>query len=464
MRRRRTAIIAAVVVVVLAVAFMGFGHRQTPASQIDTAARAPSVPLVTARFGTLVMHVHASGRVGAPAGGDAKLAFSGSGILARVDVHVGESVGAGEPLAELDTSGLGIDVQQARADAAGAAASYGGGSVPARALASAQQRLSIARARLRALGAGSSAAQSDAVGAQSALRQSQAKVAADERTLQREQALYSGGVAAQKDVDAAQQVLALDRADADAARAKLGSASAGVGGALLQARGDVVQAESDVRTAEAQAGVTAAQANSAGARLASARRSLAKGVLRAPADGVVVAILKRPGESVDPTQPAVVVGPPRSDAITVTVTGDAARAIRPGDAAVVTIPARGVRAPALVRAVVPSVDPNTQTSIVVLSGVPPGTASGDAVDATLITGSQRGILVPTEAIVQDPQTGHAVVFVRAKGKNGEDVFVSREIEIGGSDAQTTVVTGGLRTGDRVAGRGAFDLLAPAGGG
>jgi multidrug efflux pump subunit AcrA (membrane-fusion protein) len=402
--------------------------------------------------------------VGAPAGGDAKLAFAGSGILARVDVHVGQNVAAGEPLAELDTAGLAIDVQQAREDAAAAAASYGGGTVPASALASAQQRSSIARARLRAFGAGSSMAQSDSIEAQAALRQSQAKVAADERTLEREQALYSGGVAAQKDVDAARQQLQFDEADADASRAKLGSASAGVNGALLQARADVVQAEGDVRAAQAQIASTAAQAGSAGARLEAAQRNLANGILRASADGVVVAILKRPGESVDPTQPAIVVGPPRSDAVTVTVTGDVALTIHPGESAVVSIPARGARATAIVRAVVPSVDPNTQTSTVVLTGVPPGAASGDAVDATLSTGSQRGILVPTDSVVEDPETGHTIVFVRERGKNGDDVFVSREIVAGQSDAQMTIVTGGLRVGDQIAARGAFDLLAPASGG
>jgi HlyD family secretion protein len=463
MKRRHAAVLGAVVLVAIAVLAFAFGHRAAPA---DTSARAqaPAVPLATVRFGTFVTHVRAQGRVGAPAGGDAKLAFAGSGILARVDVHVGESVVAGEPLAELDTSGLAIDAAQAGADAQAAAAAYGGGGVPAQALASAQQKLATARARLAALEQGTGSAQSDATGAQAALRQAQARVATDQRTLQREQTLFSGGVAAQKDVEAARQQLALDQADADAARSKAGSASAGIGGALLQARADVAQAESDVRAAQAQTTVTGAQASSAQARLAAAQRNLANGVLHAPAAGVVVAVLKHPGESVDPSQPALVVGPPRSESVTVTVTGDAARAIRPGDPAVVSIPARGAQTNAVVRAVVPSVDPATQTSTVVLSGAPAGAASGDAVEATIAAARHHGVVIPTEAIVEDPQTGHKIVFVRAKGSGGEDTFASREIQIGDGDDTTTLVTNGLRTGERIAARGAFDLLAPAGGG
>jgi HlyD family secretion protein len=463
MTRRTTVILGAVVLVTIVVLAFVVGHRAAPAQQAAQ-PQAPSVPLATARFGSFVTHVHAQGRVGAPAGGDAKLAFAGSGILSRVDVHVGENVVAGQPLAELDTSGLAIDAAQAANDAQAASASYGGGSVPAQALASAQQKLAGARARLAALQQGSGTAQSDATGAQAALRQAQAKVAAEQRTVQREQTLFAGGVAAQKDVEAARQQLALDQADADAARSKAGSSSVAIGGAVLQARADVAQAESDVRTAEAQTTVVGAQAGSAQARLAAAQRNLANGVLRAPASGVVVAILKHPGESVDPTQPALVVGPPRSNAVTVTVTGDAARAITPGDSAVVTIPARGVQTSAIVRAVVSSVDPTTQTSTVVLSGAPAAAASGDAVEATIAAGTRRGVLIPTEAIVEDPQTGHAVVFVRAKGKDGSDAFVSREIQVGDGDNTTTLVASGLRTGERIAARGAFDLLAPGGGG
>jgi multidrug efflux pump subunit AcrA (membrane-fusion protein) len=462
--RRTLAIAVAVALVLLAgVALIARSRAGgAPSAASDAPARAPSVTLATARFGTLVTHVRAQGRIGAPAGGDAKLSFAGAGIVARVDARVGDRVVAGQALAELDTSGLAIDAAQAAHDAAAAAAQYGGGEVPAQALASAREKLAAARNRLSALEHGSGTAESDAAAAQTALRQAQAKVAGDERTLQREQQLYTGGVAAEKDVEAARQQLALDQADAEAAQSKVASSSSSVGGAIVQARADVAQAESDVRAAQAQSTVAGAQAGSAQERAAAAQRNLANAVLRAPADGVVVAILKHPGEAVDPTQPALVVGPPRSNDVTVVVTGDAAREIRPGAAAAVTIAARGLRGQATVRAVVPSVDPATQTSTVVLTGAPRGAASGDAVDASIDLEPRRGVLIPTDALVEDPQTGHAIVFVRQRGKDGTETFVSREVATGAADGATTLVTAGLRPGERIASHGAFDLLAPSG--
>ncbi|MDB5070864.1 MAG: rane-fusion protein [Candidatus Eremiobacteraeota bacterium] len=463
--RRNAPVLAAVAIVLVAVIAIVFARGR--ASSAATAAAsdatpAPSVSLATARFGTLVTHVRAQGRVGAPAGGDAKLSFAGSGIVARLDAHVGDRVVAGQPLAELDTSGLAIDAAQAGQDATAAAAQYGGGSVPAHALASAQQKLVVARNRLAALTTGSGTVQSDAVAAQGAVRQAQAKVDTDQRTLQREQTLFAGGVAAQKDVDAARQQLALDQADLDAARAKSTSAASGIGGAVAQARADVAQAESDLRSAQAQTTVVGAQAGSAQERYAAAQRNLANAVLRAPADGVVVSVLKHAGEAVDPTQPAIVVGPPRSNQVTVTVTGGAASEIRPGAAATVSVPARALRSPATVRAVVPSVDPTTQTSTVVLSGAPAGAASGDAVDAAIELAAHRGVLIPTDAIVEDPQTQRAIVFVQTRNKDGTAAFVSREVQTGASDGATTLVQSGLRAGERIASRGAFDLLAPGG--
>jgi len=463
---RRTAMLAAAVAVVLmvlvAIAFSRARTSRAAAITPEGPPAAPAVSVTAARIGTLVTHVQAQGRVGAPAGGDAKLSFAGSGIVARIDAHVGDRVVAGQALAELDAGGLAIDAAQAHQDSAAAAAQYGGGSVPARVLAGAQQKLIVAHDRLAALTRGDASAQSDATGAESMVRQAQAKVSGDERALAREQALYSGGVAARKDVDAARQQLALDQADLIAARAKADSAASGVGGALAQARADVAQAESDVRAAQAQTTVSGAQAGSASERAAAADRNLAKAVLRAPADGVVVAILKHPGEAVDPTQPALVVGPPRSNDVTVTVTGAAAREIRPGALASIAIGARGIHARAVVRAVVPSVDPTTQTSTVVLSGAPHGAASGDAVDATIDTAARRGVLIPTDAIVEDPQTGRAIVFVRTRGKNGDGTFVSREVVTGANDGATTLVASGLRAGEAIASRGAFDLLAPGG--
>jgi multidrug efflux pump subunit AcrA (membrane-fusion protein) len=454
--------VAVLVLIVAAGIVVARGGASTAAAPAP--AGAPDVPLARAAFTSYVTRVRAQGRVGAPAGGEAKLAFASAGIMSRIYVHVGEAVTAGQALAKLDDRGLTIDLDQARSDAAAAAASYGGGTVPSRALASARARLAAARDKLRALQNGTGSAQSDRAAAFAAVRQSEAKLAADQSALDRQAALYAGGVAALKDVEAARAQLAFDRADADANRAKAASAGSNVGASLTQARADALQAESDVRAAEAQVTVSGAQAASARARYEGAVRTLTAATVRATADGVVSAILKHPGEAVDPTQPAVVVGPPTSSDVTLTVAGDDARSVRPGDPVRLTVTNRARDGVGYVRSVVPSVDPTTQMSTVVVAGIPAGALPGDAVEATIDVGRRRGIVIPTNAIVEDPQTGKSIVFVRERDKGGTERFVSRAITVAAGDDQNTLVAGGLRNGDRIAAQGAFDLLAPAGGG
>jgi multidrug efflux pump subunit AcrA (membrane-fusion protein) len=451
---------AAAAVAFIVIAATVIVHHGTPgAAAPQPSSPAPDVPLARAAYGPYTLRVGAQGRIGAPSGGQAKLAFAGSGIVARIDVHAGQAVSAGDALAELDTGGFALDLAQARSDAAAAAASYGGGAVPAQASASAQARLVAARDRLRALQNGSSGAQSDRTAALSALRQSDAKVSADERTLDRETALYTGGIAALKDVEAAREQLRFDRADADANRAKFVSAGSNVGAALTGARADVAQAESDARAAQAQRTVMGAQAAAAQARAAAAQRTLAIATLRAPAAGVVIAILKHPGEAVDPTQAAVVVGPPSSSDVTLTVAGDDARRVRPGDPVTLRVTGRGPSGSGRVRSVVPSVDPSTQTNTVVVDGTPPGAVSGDAVEATIDVGRRRGIVIPTAAIVEDPQSGKSIVFVHERGHDGAEKFAAREIVVAAGDDDRTLVESGLRNGEPIAAQGAFDLLA-----
>src|SRR6202011_224901 len=84
--------------------------------------------------------------------------------------------------------------------------------------------------------------------------QADLRVEADRRALTRAEALYAGGIVAQKDVDAARSQLAADLADAQALHAKSGAAGSGANGVLAQARADYAQALADLRTAQAQSG------------------------------------------------------------------------------------------------------------------------------------------------------------------------------------------------------------------
>ncbi|MGH7728956.1 MAG: efflux RND transporter periplasmic adaptor subunit, partial [Vulcanimicrobiaceae bacterium] len=224
-------------------------------------------------------------------------------------------------------------------------------------------------------------------------------------------------------------------------------------------RADVAAAENALATAQAQGHVLGAQVSSAQARLQAAQIALAQGILRAPNDGVVLQVLRRAGEAVDPTTPVIELGPPMRREVTLAVPADQARAIRVGDRVSLALVGSASSGSSLGRvvAVVPAVDPATQASTIVVDGIPPGAIAGDAVSATITTAHRRGIVLPASAIVQDPQSGEEIVFVESGGR-----FSSRKVVVAASNPDKAEIASGLRVGERVATQGAFTLLAPSG--
>jgi len=353
---------------------------------------APAVSLTAARYGTFVKTVQAVGRVGAPAGTQSKLSFAGNGILQSFDVRIGERVSAGQALAQLDTSGLSLAAAQAQADAQAAHANF----------------------------------------QQSQVDRTSTKLAVDRAAVQREESLYTAGVAALKDVQAARAQLAADRADAASARTEIASAQA--------------------------------QAQSAQDRAAIAARDLSNGTLRAPSDGVVTAIYKRPGEAVDPSTPVIAIGPARSGEVTLEVTALDAAQIHAGDRVAFSIPGTALKSGGRIDGVSTAIDPATQTATVTASGFPTGAPAGSAVQASIDVRRLRGIVVPQTAIVQDPQSGKTLVFVQTRDKDGAMKFEQRTVTVAEQNGSDALVSSGLRSGERLASQGGFALLAPAGGG
>jgi cobalt-zinc-cadmium efflux system membrane fusion protein len=287
--------------------------------------------------------------------------------------------------------------------------------------------LSLAAAQAQA---DAQAAQANAQ--QSAVDRTSTKIAVDEAALRREQSLYAAGVAALKDVQAARAQLAQDRADAATARAQISGASA------------------QLQSAQARAGL--------------AQRDLANGTLRAPQDGVVTGIFKRPGESVDTTTPVVAIGPDATNDVTLDVSAADAARVHTGDAVTLTIPDTQLRSAGTVAGVSPALDPTTQTATVVVRGLPSGAPAGSAVQAIVDIARDRGIIVPQSAIVQDPQSGQTLVFVQTRGKNGDTAFAQREVTVAHENGTQALIASGLHAGERIAAQGGFALLAPAGGG
>lgn len=350
----------------------------------------PQVALSTVRYGEYTETIQAIGRVGSSSGAETKLSFALPGILSSVDVRIGEHVAAGEALAQLDTSGLAMSATQAQADAQAAAA----------------------------------AAQ------QSAVDRTSTRLTVDEASLRREHSLYAAGVAAYKDVQAAQAQVAQDHAD--------------------------------IATAHAAVTGAGAQLRSAQARAQLAQRDLANGTLRAPADGIVTGIFKRPGEAVDTSTPVIAIAPGSANEITLSLSAADAARVRPGDAVALTVTGTSLRSTGRVQGVSASLDPVTQTADVIVSGVPPGAPGGSAVEASIAVAHDRGIVIPESAIVQDPQTGQTLVFVQSQGKSGV-TFAQRTVRVDKQNGALALISSGLRPGERIASQGAFALLAPSGG-
>jgi hypothetical protein len=66
--------------------------------------------------------------------------------------------------------------------------------------------------------------------------------------------------------------------------------------------------------------------------------------------------------------------------------------------------------------------------------------------------------VPAAAIIEDPQTGAQLVFVRHVDRSGVAHFSARTVAVGVRNARVARVVSGLRPGEQVAAEGAVDLL------
>lgn len=391
---------AAAVVAIVIIAITRRGAEQ-PA---PTAT--PAVAIATVRYGEFAVVLDEAGTIGAPAGTTTELAFPSPGILRQVYVRVGDRVAAGEPLASLDTRGLALDAAQAEAEAQAASAGYRGGSVPGAAVSAAADRVAAARER----------------------------VAADRAAVERAQRLYAAGVNALKDVEAARATLAADEAAASTAQA-------------------------DLRTAGSQPAVVAAQVRAASARAASAQLSLSQATMYAPTSGVVTSIFHHAGEAVDPSKSVVAIGPPQSE-VTLNVPGTDAAQIAVGNPVALRVADSQADSTGRVSAIVPAVNPATQTATVVVAGALPRAVAGTAVRARITVAHVRGLLVPQSAVVADPQRGVSVVFAQQRRPDGTLGFAARNVRVLHEDGTTANIAAGLTPGERVAAEGAFALLAP----
>jgi RND family efflux transporter MFP subunit len=254
------------------------------------------------------------------------------------------------------------------------------------------------------------------------------RLTVDAAAVRRAKTLYRVGLAPRKDIDAADAQLAQDKADADAAR--------------------------DQATSQAAA------EQSAELHSALARRDLSNSVLRAPTDGVVSAVLRREGESVDSSIPVITISQRQSSDITLTVAAADLQKIHVGDPLRIAGTAGPAMATGTVIGISNSVDPTTETGVVVARGLS-SLPIGSVLEAKIVVARERGLVVPESVLVQDPQTGHAVVFVAQQDRSGNVTFNQQVVTVRLSDGKQALISGGIRPGQRIASRGGFTLLAPS---
>ncbi|HVA27407.1 MAG TPA: efflux RND transporter periplasmic adaptor subunit [Candidatus Baltobacteraceae bacterium] len=250
------------------------------------------------------------------------------------------------------------------------------------------------------------------------------RLAVDRAALVRANHLFAAGVVARKEVEAAHAQVALDRAD---------------------------RATADADAAAARA------------RAALAERDLSNATLRSPIAGVVTAIYRQVGESVDPTIAVVSIAPGTNSEVVLDLAGTDAARVAAGD--LVRIRVSGVAGviDGSVAGVAGAVDPNTQSAQVVAHAAVPQALAGAAVSADIVVAHDRGILIPKDAIVADPASGKTLVFVQSKSGNGSVTFNERDVRVVFANEKLAEVTG-LRAGENIAATGAFELLPPPGGG
>jgi len=253
----------------------------------------------------------------------------------------------------------------------------------------------------------------------------------DRNAVTRERRLYAAGVAALKDVQAAGAQLAADEADARGAHANVAAAQA--------------------------------QAQSADARAALAARDSYNAVLRAPAAGIVTALYHSVGESVDPSVAVVGLSPGTTGTVTLEVAGSDLARIAPRDLVRLRVQSTGAALAGRVRGIGGAVDPTTQSAQVIVDADVPAAFSGSAVSAQIVVARDRGIVIPQQAIVADPQSGATLVFRQTRRADGTTTFAQQSVRVIFSNNISAEVTG-LHAGDKIAARGAFELLAPSAGG
>ncbi|PSN14799.1 efflux transporter periplasmic adaptor subunit [filamentous cyanobacterium CCT1] len=347
------------------------------------------------------------------------LGFTRSGELVEVLVAEGDRVSAGQALAQLDTQSLLTQRRQLEA------------------------QLAQAQAQLLELERG---ARQEAIAvAQAQVRDVENQLALQRQQQERREFLYERGAISKEQLDEFSF-------GAEALAARRDSAQSSLNELLNGTRPEQVAAQ--------QAVVQQLEAS-----IASLDVDLNKSTLTAPFDGIVSAQQVDEGAVVGAGQMVMRLVESVAPEARIGMPTQAASRLQRGDT--VTVNLETERYSATVKALLPEIDPDTRTQIVVFQLEPgaigrlnPGQTARVELSETLPTG---GLWLPTEALTQDLRglwSAYAVVPAEpASELDGEAYQVQpKAVEILHQESNRVLVQGALQAGDRIVASGVHRLV------
>ena len=263
-------------------------------------------------------------------------------------------------------------------------------------------------------------------------------------------------------VKAGAPLLMIDSADAAAARATLEQATTRLASAEYLHRRQAEMVEKgvglEVERQEAEAKLKEARAEHERARTTAGLIGSGQGIrltVRAPSDGVVVAVRVAAGATVAPGGEALLeLGDPGRLQVVAQIPESDLRRIAAGQDAEVELPALAARAPARVENFSPRVDPESRRMQVYLTLTKriEGLRAGMLAQVVLQAIAEAGLSVPVAAVLIKDGKRRVVYVERPDG-----AFEARDVQTGRNRDGRVVILQGLKAGERIVVRGALLL-------
>jgi len=347
------------------------------------------------------------------------LGFNRGGELVQVLVDEGDRVSSGQALAQLDTQNLQMQKRQLEAQKA------------------------EAQARLLELERG--ARQEDIAAAQAEVRDFENQLRLQEQQRSRRQFLYEQGAIARDQLD--EFIFG-----AETLQARLDRAKSNLDRLLNGTRPEQIEAQ--------QAIVQQLEAS-----IADIDVDISKSTLTAPFNGIVAARQVDEGVVVGAGQSVVQLVENEAPEARIGMPENAARRLQTGDAVTVNVGAE--RYGATVKTVLPEVNPDTRTQVVVfqleqtaLSRINPGQTVRVELTETIPT---SGIWLPTQALTQDIRglwSAYVLVPTHVEKTDQKDTYEvqPKAVEILHQESDRVLVQGTLQEGDRIVASGVHRLV------